>query len=312
MGKESKIEWTDHTFNPWIGCTKISPGCQNCYAEREDNRRHWTPDGWGPGKDRHRTSPNYWGEVINWNLRAAKAGRRESVFCASLADWLDEEVPIHWLADLLELIRVTTNLRWLLLTKRPLSFHRLIRVGRFLQQQPVYNGWVERWFHGIEPLENVWLGLSVENQEALKRVDVLSSQISMGQNLFLSCEPLLGPLDLKSLFRAKTVDWVIAGGESGPGARAAHVDWFRSLRDQCADASVPFFFKQWGDWIDQDQEVAYQCALGERTHAASGLGVARQNFLWPDRRVSRRVGKGSAGNLLDGVRHQAFPWKEGE
>lgn len=132
--KNTNIEWCDHTFNPWIGCTKVSPGCAHCYAETRD-KRFTGGIHWGRGAPRNRTSPSNWNEPIKWNNGAAKLAancsqafeypsRRPRVFCASLADWLDDEVPIKWLADLLDLIRDTPNLDWLLLTKRPQNWEK--------------------------------------------------------------------------------------------------------------------------------------------------------------------------------------------
>lgn len=282
MGQDSKIEWTDHTFNPWMGCTKVSKGCKNCYAENQMDHR-WNKVQWGPGKPRVRTSEAMWKKPIQWNAEAGKTGIRPRVFCASLADWLDPEVPIEWLADLLELISMTPHLDWLLLTKRPgFWWDRVDAALRFqLCSNPSLSGleFLSRvWLDGYVP-NNVWIGTSVEDQETAE------ARISHLLNIpakvrFLSCEPLLGPVDLASGAGVTYWDdpcagihWVICGGESGPNARPMHPDWARGLRDQCNEAGVSFFFKQWGE---HDSEM-------------------------------RPVGKKKAGRLLDGREWNEVP-----
>lgn len=259
MGADSKIEWTDHTFNPWIGCQKVSAACDHCYAETlMDHRYHKVT--WGPHGDRVRTSPANWKKPLQW-ARAAN-GLRPRVFCASLADWLDNKAPQSWREDLAALIEATPQLDWLLLTKRIENFDKLAP-----------------WHHDDVPA-NVWLGVTCESQDtANRRVPIL---LSIGARVrFLSCEPLLGPVDLTRVpfldgdHRHKRdaltghaymyaegidghpdltvridkplpdhVDWVICGGESGAGARDMSPQWARQLRDQCAAADVAFFMKQ--------------------------------------------------------------------
>ena len=255
--ENSKIEWTDHTFNPWIGCTKISPGCDHCYAEALSRARLGVE--WGTGSPRRRTTPANWAKVRAWDRKAAQTGDRPKVFCASLADVFDNEVPAAWRAELFDLIRPTPNLDWLLLTKR---------IGNAAAMLPA--GYV---------LGNVWLGATIVNQAEANR-DIPKLLATPAYRRFLSMEPLLGPVDLtwitfpndrggEECYNAlstylpegetfsdgsctATVDWVIVGGESGPGARPMHPDWARSLRDQCQAAGVPFFFKQWGEWRPAD------------------------------------------------------------
>lgn len=261
MAENSKISWTDHTFNPWIGCTKVSPGCANCYAATQDKLRSWTPEGWGKGKPRKRTSEANWKQPIKWNkaageLAALQAGsihghhRRPRVFCASLADWLDNEVPIDWMADLLDLIQKTPNLDWLLLTKRPENFFPRMADATFWL---AHNGkkWTtsQDWHVCKKPPTNVWIGTTVEDQkraeERIPELDAIPAKIR-----FLSCEPLLEPVNL-SLRKDRielpdSIHWVITGGESGPGFRPFNPDWARSLRDQCQAAGVAFHMKQMG------------------------------------------------------------------
>lgn len=231
MAENSGIEWTTHTFNPWTGCTAVSPACDGCYAEAWAKRSGHVQ--WGPHGERRRTKT--WGNPVKWNKAAEGASERPRVFCASLADVFDNHRSIQhqWRADLWHLIEDTPNLDWLLLTKRPQN------IAKF-----VLPSWIAK---GFPP--NVWLGVTVENQEeANRRVPILLSLSARVR--FLSCEPLLGPVDLDQLrpdFSSwlDHLSWVITGGESGGNFRPADPDWFRSLRDQCAAAGVPFLFKQW-------------------------------------------------------------------
>lgn len=247
MVANTEIEWADDTFNPWIGCTKVSPACDNCYAERL-NLRFSQGENWGAHALRKRTSGAYWRKPIMWNRQASASGRRRKVFCASLADVFDNKSPEGARADLWRLIKETPLLDWLLLTKRPQNIKKMLP---------------DDWENGYS---NVWLGTTVENQEeADRRVPALLSVPASVH--FLSCEPLLAHVDLTRINFEDTViidaldgtagvpvphakgvskiDWVITGGESGPGFRPADTEWYRSLRDQCAAANVPFFFKQY-------------------------------------------------------------------
>ncbi len=232
MAENSRIEWCDHTFNPWIGCTKLSPGCDNCYAEAIEHR--WGFDTFGPGRPRRQTSPANWKKPAAWDRKAARLGIRYRVFCASMADVFDAEVPAAWRLDLFKLIVATPNLDWLILTKRP-------KIAR-------------EFMRGFDPgpPANVWLGTSVENQKmADLRIPYLLD--TPARVRFLSCEPLLGPVDIGP-FVVKTpgyayqynLHWLIAGGESGRRARVMDPDCARSLRDQCSAAGVAFFMKQMG------------------------------------------------------------------
>jgi len=332
--ENSKIEWTDHTFNPWIGCTKVSPGCAHCYAETLMDTRYGRVK-WGKGNPRSRTSESNWREPLKWDEEAAQLSiinkhngwehQRPRVFCASLADWLDDEVPIEWLIDLLTLIDSTKNLDWLLLTKRPQNFLRRINAACHGKISP---------YEVFRKMPNIWVGTSVENQQAAdERIpELLKIPASVR---FLSCEPLLENVDLTKVILEKSqspergkpdvsinslfgwyggadkgrssIHWVICGGESGPGARPMHPEWARSLRDQCAAAGVPFLFKQWGDWVPTD-----------RLSVKRSIGMPGQNgdvWAWCDGTrdgwktglVSTRVGRKTAGRFLDGVEHNGFP-----
>jgi len=269
--ENSKISWTHHTFNPWIGCTKVSAGCANCYAETLMAVRYKKVK-WGKGNPRLRTAEANWKKPLLWNKQAAEnvedalhcfgedkyiAPERPRVFCASLADWLDDEVPIEWLSDLLALIHATPNLDWLLLTKRPQNFtQRMMLVMQYCDD--VLAEWIKLWTWsenngGGHPPANVWLGTSVEDQKnADERIPLL---LEIPANIhFLSMEPLLGPVNLhqqhpdpcdKNCWLSR-LKWVIVGGESGRGARPMQAEWVRDLRDQCVSAGVAFHFKQWG------------------------------------------------------------------
>lgn len=247
--ENSKIEWTNNTFNPWVGCTKVSQGCKNCYAEELMDRRYKKVQ-WGPTGERVRTSEGYWKKPFSWNKQAFAEEKRYKVFCASLADVFEEHKSILpvWRLDLGKLIERTPNLDWLLLTKRP---------------ENVFNmcadfGWVE----SASPDErapyipdNVWIGTSVEDQEnADKRVPELLK--IPARIRFLSCEPLLAPVYLENW---RGIDWVIVGGESGANRRQINLDWARSLRDQCRHNNVPFFFKQ----VDKVQPIPEDLMIRE-------------------------------------------------
>lgn len=229
MGETTGIAWTDMTFNPWIGCTKVSAGCTNCYAERENKHYNWI-DKWGKGRLRKRTSINYWDKVPQWNAKARKDGVVRRVFCGSLCDVLDDEVCEEWRTDLWRAIDLcSTNLEWLLLTKREYNISKMIP---------------REWLDGKN--QYVRLGVTAENQEMYnKRVSEL---LKYKINNFISIEPMIGPVNLTNTFpvreRIQFLRWVIAGAESGPNARPMKDDWVRSVRDQCIQFGIPFFYKQ--------------------------------------------------------------------
>lgn len=254
--ENSKIEWTTHTFNPWIGCTKVSDGCKHCYAESLMDRRYGKVQ-WGPTGARQRTSAANWRKPLQWNKRAQAEGVRYRVFCASLADVFEDRPELEeWRAELLSMITRTQKLDWLLLTKRPENVNRMIEKASGFSD-------AEMWFYTAQ---NVWLGTSVENQEqADKRIPDLMAIPAKVK--FLSMEPLLGPVDLRQYCREvgmgtysiwlDYIDWVIVGGESGKDARPMQIEWARDIQRQCAAADVPFFFKQgsaanWPDYKNFD------------------------------------------------------------
>lgn len=219
MAENSKIEWTDHTFNPWIGCTKVGPPCDNCYAETlMDHRYHRVK--WGPHGERVRTAPANWKKPYQWDRAAEAVGVRAKVFCASLADWLDNQVPQEWRGDLGNVIDQTPHLDWLLLTKRIQNFKRLAP-----------------W---QAPPRNVWLGITCGSQPEYDRDYPLLRDIDAVVR-FVSYEPALGPLRPKG---ECPPDWIICGGESGSHARYMEPAWAERLKDDCAALGVAFFMKQ--------------------------------------------------------------------
>ena len=320
--KDTKIEWATHTFNPWEGCQKAGPGCDNCYAENRNARfAGGTAINWGPGAPRRRTSPKNWKKPLTWNANHqaffAEHGHRQRVFCASLADVFDNAVPVEWRMDLFKLIADTPNLDWLLLTKR---------IGNVM---PMCSG-DSLMFDLI--CERVWLGATIVTQEEADR-DIKKLLAVPAHKRFLSMEPLLGRVDLceplgmwwnqtmgcfegdgaefnrKGYGGSTGIDWVIVGGESGPGARPMHPDWARSLRDQCQAAGVPFLFKQWGEW-GNDGRVPMLVSIHEKSHF---LTLDGKKWDGPSQCCPKgtaamlRVGKKAAGRLLDGITHDGFP-----
>ncbi len=265
MAECTKIEWVDHTFNPWIGCTRISDACDNCYAAAMSRRRGWAV--FEAGAPRHRTTAAYWRQPLVWNRKAEARGMRAKVFGPSLADPFDAEVSDEWRNDYVDLIERTPWLDYILLTKRPQI------AAKFFAQRKVP--------------DNLWPGITAENQKMLelRAPAILSIEAEVH---VLSAEPLLGELDLTPWLpgpvreRSRSISWVIAGGESGPKARPSTPRWFRSLRDQCAAASVPFFFKQWGEHAPAD----------DRRSDDAGM---------------RKLGRKLAGARLDDREHRDSP-----
>jgi protein gp37 len=324
MGQQTGIEWTDHTFNPWWGCVRVSPACQHCYAETFAKRTGNAV--WGVDAPRRMFGDKHWQEPAKWNRAAAAAGIRRKVFCASMADVFEDRPDlIDPRGRLFGLIEATPMLDWLLLTKRPENIRPMLdRVAG-----------IEGDFAGLRNLSyrpNLWLGTSVENQErADARIPELLACRDLCAGTFLSCEPLLGPLDLtpwvfdrRAVVRrlmngplclnrdqsddmvATPVDWVITGGESGPGARPSNPAWFRSIRDQCAAAGVAFHHKQNGEFVDEHHPAAegadkFDDTFVEREHQPGGGVIDYRGVFMV------KVGKAKAGHLLDGREHLEFP-----
>lgn len=342
MSTNTKIEWTDHTFNPWEGCQKVGPGCDHCYAETRNARfGGGQAVNWGPGAPRRRTSASNWELPKRWNAQAAafmaQHGRRQRVFCASLADVFDNAVDSEWRQDLANLILDTPNLDWLLLTKR------IGNAGRMLG---------EMFLDGTP--DNLGIGATITSQPEADR-DITKLLTVPARMRFLSMEPLLGPVNLwlptrrwensagdascdhccngdrcddpthyergrpewkircpycRGTGNGNPIDWVIVGGESGPGARPMHPQWARDLRDQCAAAGVPFLFKQWGEWVPRGPEsMGYplvddvpRVRLTDLGENGGDLAAEGGNHIW-----MQRAGKKAAGRLLDGSQHDGFP-----
>ncbi len=347
MSENTKIEWATHTFNPWEGCQKVGPGCDHCYAETRNARfAGGQPINWGPGAPRRRTSASTWILPLRWNAQHnsffIQHGHRQRVFCASLADWLDNAVDVEWLIDLLGMICITPDLDWLLLSKRIGNWRgRLEAAAEWLRERLTTAAeatvallrWIERWLGGNPPA-NIWLGATIVNQAEADR-DVPKLQDTPAAVRFLSMEPLLEPVVLGNdghgiyggisrrsedgewvycdhplqgrrstkcgEYAVPRIDWVIVGGESGPGARPMHPMWVRSLRDQCQHAGVSFLFKQWGQWIAEGVEMPQPLvklpSLSQRRWVADDADDDRYT---PTAAAVYPVGKKAAGRLLDG------------
>jgi protein gp37 len=347
MAQNSKIEWTHHTFNPWRGCTKVSEGCKNCYAETMSKRNPAVLGIWGDDGARVVAKEAYWRLPLKWNKAVFDDAplygekKRLRVFCSSLADVFEDRPElVEPRRRLFGLINETPDLDWLLLTKRPENIERLF--------DDVQRHW--GWDEDLSVM-NVWLGTSVENQEqADKRIPELLKIPATVR--FLSCEPLLGPVDLtqvsltnhirEGLRKAcgddaansitadiarlnaltgewfdgwdsgidRKIDWVIAGGESGSNARPMHPGWARSLRDQCQAARVPFFFKQWGEFAPYVGSPGQTWPPTVQTVTPSGIPLAVDGYVHGQAKMNR-VGKKAAGRLLDGCEWNEIP-KGGE
>jgi protein gp37 len=307
MGANSKIEWCDHTFNPWIGCQKVSPGCDNCYAEAWANRFGVVE--FGAKKERRRTSIKNWQLPTRWNRAAAykfrawrgsnspEAGFIEPhgprVLCGSLCDVFDNAVPNLWHMELFYLIQHTPYLVWLLLTKR---------IGNAAEMLDRYAPQIFR--------RNSWLGITVCDQEEADR-DIPKLLKTPATKRFLSIEPMLGVIDISPWI--ESLDWIIVGGETGAKARPMHPEWVRLIRDQCRDALTPFFFKSWGEWREPLPGEEYDTSKGRAQRVPAFIvdnGGAVHCFI--DERHEGacpmlRVGKKRAGCLLDGREHKEFP-----
>jgi protein gp37 len=332
MAENSAIEWTDHTFNPWTGCTKVSDGCKHCYAETlMDHRYHKVK--WGPQGKRLRTAKQYWKQPLKWNetwfvecdvcgqrqvfnqhgrcskcqhpMVATMRRARQRVFCASLADVFEEkrdqmEEMDQWRSELVQLIEQTPNLDWLLLTKRPENVEWMLEVALFSNGvEPQAGAW-------LKAHPNVWIGTSVENQkmadERIPHLVRIPARIH-----FLSVEPMLGPIDLDLRGKhygidyddySEDVSWVIGGFESGSEARVPNPDDMRSLRDQCRAADIPFFFKQWGEWMPRSH-MWYAGLKEDMTFKKKPVQMGNEIMV--------PVGKHRSGNFLDGLEWQEFP-----
>ncbi|RXV64157.1 phage Gp37/Gp68 family protein [Burkholderia stabilis] len=323
MSENTKIEWCDHTWSPWEGCQKVGPGCDHCYAEARNARfGGGTPTNWGPGAPRRRTAPNSWKLPLRWDRKAGEMGKRLRIF-PSLCDPFDNAVDPAWRVDFFRLIAKTPNLDWLLLTKR-------IGNAREMLNEIVHelscglNTWDEL------PWPGIWLGATIVNRAEMLR-DAERLLAVPCRIHFWSVEPMLG--DLGKVPPEMMPDWIICGGESGPGARPTHPEWPRALRDQCADAGVPFHFKQWGQWhtdaflmstgepVFRQFDSFQQWVNKASTWVNGGVCLDRSGNVLRNGgdfmrardagdfpvTVMHRTGKRAAGRLLDGRTHDEFP-----
>lgn len=297
MAEDTLISWARHTFNAWIGCTKVSSACKFCYAERDwDHRFHRAK--WGPRGTRVTVSEATWGNPLRWNRAAKNAGEMHRVFCNSLSDVMDDHPTIlnEWRQRLSSLWAVTNNLEWLPLTKRPENWPRYLPVT-----------------HCIQPFRNVRLGVSIEDQGRADDVLVwLKWAHERGWPIFVSYGPACGPVDWDRIL--PFITWLVAEGESGPNARPSHPEWFRQARDACARHGVPFHFKQWGEWAPGENidgpptRVEKTAELGDKGWNFSSLTPKQSAELgYEDAPDLYRAGINRTGRLLDGVLHDAFP-----
>ena len=321
MADKSGIEWTDATWNPIVGCSIVSPGCTNCYAMRMAARIETMNFGIRPS---HQAASHYAGTTKKVNGAAVWTGKLalapdhilsaplswkqpRMIFVNSMGDLFHEDTPEEWIDQVFAIMAMAPNHTFQLLTKRadrmrdycmsnPLN--RIINASLDFGGTPAIIGRT-----GF-PLPNVWLGVSTERQqEADKRIPVLLETPAWVR--FISAEPLLGPIDLSFYLEryrharmGGALDWVIVGGESGPDSRAMDPTWAQSLRDQCLAANVPFFFKQWGEWLPLNQQAA-DLKL-HRTYVATSFGSQSAFF-------ALRTGKKAAGRFLDGCQYNGMP-----
>lgn len=322
MAADSKIEWCDDTINFWWGCMKVSEACKNCYAEAMAERFHPDKKLWGPGHEILDRSERAYHDCLKLNRRAIKEGRKRRVFVNSMSDTFESHpAAITARLWLWKAIAECDHLIFLLLTKRPEN------VKGMVPAEWVISGYKELetggiYWDGPKWPENVWVGCTVENEaracERLPHLRKIPAPVR-----FLSMEPLEGHVDfsmdgavaqamsraepLEMAYPLEVVDWVIVGGESGPGATPMHPDIPRKVRDDCEAAAVPFFFKQWGEYVDA-RNYHGPIALAE-SHVPISFLV--EHSAADHSEISRlpvyRVGKHNAGRLLDGVLHDEFP-----
>lgn len=322
----TKIEWTEVTWNPIVGCSLASPGCTNCYAMRFAGTRL----GHVPKYD-GLTQPAKLGPVWTGKLALDKKAllaplgwkRPRMVFVNSMGDLFHDHIPDEWIDRVFAVMALCPQHTFQVLTKRS------ARMRNYCQSRFETEWGSEQLWEAIEdlsdrggehdaPLPNVWLGVSVEDQQrADERIpDLLATPAAVR---WISAEPLLGPVNITDAMWARedrlledmaaTIDWVVVGGESGPGARPMHPDWARSLRDQCAAADVPFFFKQWGEWAPIGREHAHSMLLitADGFVVPKALAVMRRNHYGHGLIEVAKLGKKRAGRLLDGAIHDEMP-----
>jgi len=308
MGAKTGIEWTDATWNPIMGCSRVSEGCRHCYAEGVAARFGLKKN----GAEKKPTvydglihivngEPVWTGKIVETRqlLTPLKWRKPKRIFVNSMSDLFHENVTDEQRDRIFAVMALCPQHTFQVLTKRPAIMHRYLSDSETsLRVQDCVDEMTDSYAY-VEPFPNLWLGVSVENQAAAdERIPLLLQTPAAVR--FLSCEPLLGPLLIEGALhnlpefddvpQLPRIDWVICGGESGPHARPMHPDWARSLRDQCAAAGVSFFFKQWGQWTPTaDPKIA------------ADRGISLKDCL------SWHAKKADAGSLLDGIEHKAFP-----
>ncbi len=336
MGDKSSIEWCSASWNPIAGCSKVSSGCKNCYAIKDAHRLAGNPNERISTKYANTTTPNgkNWTGVVNLDEGALTQPMRWTrprlIFVNSMSDLFHDSVTDLWIDKVFAVMAMCPQHTFQVLTKRPARMRLYLErddVG-FMIRHLIAMAQIEGVGKLINanritlPLRNVWLGVSVENQEAAnERVDLLCRTLAARR--FLSCEPMLGAIDIPELNYAnmrRRIDWVIAGGESGGLARPSHPDWFRHLRDQCQAAGVSFFFKQHGEFLEVDGDSPTQTIeitphtklpLGGNYYyvAPDGEMITNPRFGRKDvpYRLLQRVGKRAAGRMLDGREWNEMP-----
>ncbi|QNM94930.1 DUF5131 family protein [Chitinimonas koreensis] len=319
MADRTGIEWTNATWNPVTGCTKVSQGCKHCYAKHQIwPRLSAMPNTVYHGREFEQVECHL--ERLAQPLRWAKPRR---IFVNSMSDLFHEAVPDDFIIDVFETMAHAQQHTFQVLTKRPARMAYLLGLQSWDVQMEIrdrlkYTPAADtlQW-----PLPNVWLGVSVEDQAtADERIPLLLQAPAAVR--WISAEPLLGPVTIFDLDgpvdvaegMASPIHWVVAGGESGPGARPMSIRWARDLRDQCAAASVPFLFKQWGEWAParvRPSETSGQFAFGDYEHQPDRFVLTdrypRAFTSFGARAIVERVGKKTAGRLLDGHLHDAYP-----
>ena len=308
---KTKIEWATDVWNPIRGCSRVSEGCRRCYAERMAARFN-KPGMWGEGLAIIKNGEAHWTGKIDFDeeklLEPLHWKRPRLVFVNSVSDLFHENVQYEWIDKIFSIMALCPNHKFLLLTKRP---KRMLEYLTKLREEGPSSGYIAlaygrpaRFFpkawktlplnnEGLMPwpLPNVRLGTSVENQTAAdERLDYLCELGSQRWNTMVSFEPLLSDVDPGPRWLSLgTKTWAIVGGESGHGARPMQAEWARNLRDECKDAGIPFFFKQWGEWVP-----------------TTDLSVARERGIPPEQCMNY-VGKKAAGNVLDGEKWEQYP-----
>lgn len=284
MGK-SKIEWLNDgsVWNPVTGCTKVSEGCRNCYAESMA-KRFW--------KDRKFTDIVMHTDRLDLPMRWRKP---QVIFVNSVSDLFHEQVPFDFVDRVfLEMSNASLH-TFIILTKRP------ERMNEYVLSWTLDGGWYRRGNSDIwltkYPYSNVWLGVSVEDQKtADKRIPYLLKTNAVKR--IVSVEPLIGEVDLKDYIQSGTgLDWVIVGGESGANARPMKVEWVRTLCSQCEEANIPFFFKSWGEWLPAGQRSVYPSDYLPKAVKYHDFGDSK----------SARIGRSKTGYYLDGIQYRQYP-----